>query len=137
MSFPLSQASKTHLETCDPRLQQVVHELLKVMDVSVITGFRDKAAQDKAVRDGLSKLPWPKGKHNKNPSLAVDLAPYLHGKLKGIQWGEITQFAFMAGTVMEIGRRLKIPLRWGGDWNRNQEINDETFRDWGHFEIDE
>ncbi len=26
-------------------------------------------------------------------------------------------------------------IRWGGDWNMNTMIKDESFRDTGHFEL--
>lgn len=130
-----SRESLTQLATCDKRLQQVLSEVIKVFDFSVIEGHRDQKAQDRAYAKGLSKLRWPNGNHNSLPSMAVDIAPY------PIDWSEKEKahlrFAYLAGFVMSEAERLGIKLRWGGDWNRNQDPRDETFLDLPHFEIDE
>jgi len=64
-------------------------------------------------------LIFPNSKHNKYPSLAVDLAPY------PINWNNKAQFIYFAGYVMRTAEILKLQgkikhsLLWGGDWNRN------------------
>jgi len=70
-----SKKSRERLETCDPRLVRVMELAIQRIDFSVREGYRSKAAQDAAVRDGFSKTPWPKSKHNRYPSHAVDIYP--------------------------------------------------------------
>lgn len=129
-----SAASRKQLATLHPDLQKVLNEAIRYIDFSVVEGHRGKAAQDAAYAKGLSKLPWPRGQHNANPSRAVDLAPY------PIDWSDqpkaVERFVYLAGFVMCTARRLGIPLRWGGDWTRNDDMRDEgAFRDRPHFEL--
>lgn len=127
-------ASQAQLATLDPRLQQVLNEAIKHIDFSVVEGHRGQEAQDKAFNTGRSKLPWPQGNHNKDPSTAADCAPW------PIDWSDkpdsIRRFCYLAGFIMMTGRQMGIPLRWGADWNKNDDLRDEgSFRDWPHFEL--
>ena len=122
------QRSLTNLHTAHPDLQKVCNEAIKLYDFSVICGHRDKAKQDKAVRNGKSKTPFPKSKHNSLPSLAVDLAPY------PIDWNDTSRFYFLAGVMMGCAEKVGVKLRWGGDWNGDGDFK-ERFRDLPHFEL--
>jgi peptidoglycan L-alanyl-D-glutamate endopeptidase CwlK len=130
-----SQASKSQLVTCDPRLQQVLNSAIADFDFVVVEGHRGEAAQNLAFARGASQLPWPKGNHNALPSRAADLAPY------PIDWSEgekpHLRFAFMMGVILAHARRLGIKVRFGMDWNRNYDMRDESFLDYGHVELDE
>ena len=68
--------SRTRLATCDKNLQKLFNEVVKHFDCSVLVGFRGKDEQNSAYKNGYSKVKWPNGKHNSNPSFAVDVAPY-------------------------------------------------------------
>ena len=37
--------------------------------------------------------------------------------------------------VLATGRSMGINIRWGGDWNSDFRINDQTFDDLCHFEL--
>ena len=130
-----SAASLKQRATLHPRLQLVFDEAIKYYDFAIIEGFRGKTLQNKAFATGKSKLPWPLGSHNKTPSKAADLAPF------PIDWSDRSQalvrFGILAGVIKTCAERLKVRIRWGGDWNRNWDPRDETFLDWGHFELDE
>jgi hypothetical protein len=39
-----------------------------------------------------------------------------------------------AGKLLDAGVMTKA-IRWGGDWNQNTLVNDETFLDLVHFEV--
>ncbi|HXG72575.1 MAG TPA: hypothetical protein VNJ04_18380, partial [Gemmatimonadaceae bacterium] len=60
----------------------MLREAIRYFDFVVVEGHRGKEAQNKAFAKGLSKLPWPKGNHNTNPSTAADCAPF------PIDWSE-------------------------------------------------
>jgi hypothetical protein len=116
-------------------LQQVLTAAIADFDFVVVEGHRGKEAQNAAYAKGNSQLPWPKGNHNALPSRAADLAPY------PVDWGEgekpHLRFAFMMGVIHAHARRLGIKVRFGMDWNRNLDMRDEHFLDYGHVELDE
>lgn len=124
-----SNRSKEALVTCDRRLQELLNEAIKHIDFSVLEGHRGREAQDKAFREGFSKVRYPHGKHNSLPSRAVDIAPY------PIAWGDTERFVLFAGFIQGIASQLGIRIRWGGDWDRDTQVKDERFRDLGHFEL--
>jgi peptidoglycan L-alanyl-D-glutamate endopeptidase CwlK len=127
--------SKKQLATCDSDLQVVMNEAIKYINFSVIEGHRGQAAQEAAFAAGDTELHWPNGKHNKSPSLAVDIAPF------PIDWSDSQRFVYFAGIIMGIAFKLKEEakithtLKWGGDWNNDTQVKDESFRDLGHFEL--
>lgn len=122
-------ASKSRLAECDPRLQEICHEVIKFYDFTVLCGHRGEEEQNKLFKDGQSKLKFPNSKHNKNPSLAVDIAPW------PIDWNDHRRFHLLSGMMFSVANAKGITLRWGGDWNRNWDLNDQSFYDLPHFEI--
>ncbi len=127
--------SKRQLDTCHPDLQVVMYEAIKYIDFSVLEGHRGQAAQEAAFAAGNSKLHWPNGKHNKSPSSAVDIAPY------PLNWNDTQRFVYFAGFIMGIAKmifaqgKITHTIRWGGDWDSDTQVKDESFRDLGHFEL--
>ena len=124
-----SDQSLSRLKSCHPLLQQVFNEVVKKVDCSIIEGYRDQATQNKYFKEGSSKVQYPDGKHNKIPSLAVDVAPY------PIDWKDTSRFYYFAGYVKGIAHNLKIPIRWGGDWDQDNDFKDQKFNDLVHFEL--
>ena len=123
--------SKNNLKTCDKRLQDVFNKVIKYVDCSVLEGHRSAERQDKLFKEGKTKVKYPNGRHNANPSRAVDVVPY------PIDWADRERFHLFAGFVLGIARSMGIKLRWGGDWNMNFEVDDNNFDDFPHFEIRE
>ena len=121
--------SKKNLATCDKKLQKVFNEVIKHIDCSVLEGHRGEELQNKYFNEGKSKVKFPKGKHNANPSNAVDVVPW------PIDWDDTDRMYYFAGFVKGIAAMLDIPLRWGGDWNDNTEVKDTGFKDLPHFEL--
>lgn len=127
--------SKIHYDTLDKRLQRVLDRvLIEVADISITCGHRGQKAQNEAYygRPQRSKLPWPKGKHNRLPSTAVDIQPYPmpreHQKL-------VMALSYIAGRLVQIGFEEGLTIRWGGDWDRDGSVLDQNFDDLFHFEI--
>ncbi len=121
--------SLENLKECHPKLQLLMTEVLKVMDVSIIEGHRPKAEQDKAFHAGKSKLKWPNSKHNKKPSLAVDVVPY------PVDWKDTARFYYMCGVIKACAFNLGINIRLGADWDGDNEFKDQTFHDLPHVEL--
>jgi len=127
--YKFGKVSKKNLSEAHPLLQEIFNEVIKVIDCSVIEGHRPKEEQNKAYEKGYSKLRWPKSKHNKTPSLAVDVVPY------PIDWNDWDRFYFLAGIVKGIAHSKGINIRWGGDWDTDNDFSDQTFHDLPHFEL--
>ena len=121
--------SKLRLLTCDYRLQDVFKEVIKKVDCSVLEGYRNEERQNKLFKEGKTKVTYPKGRHNAKPSRAVDVVPY------PVDWKDRERFHLFAGFVLGVAHRMDITLRWGGDWNRNFEVDDNKFDDFPHFEL--
>ena len=125
------------LQMCHPDLQTLFLEVIKTFDCTITCGHRGQAEQDAAYAAGNSKLKYPNGKHNKTPSLAIDAYPY------PVDLKDTKRFYYFAGYVMATAQQLlangqiKSVIRWGGDWDQDTDIKDNTFNDLVHFEIDD
>ena len=128
--------SRGRLDTCHPLLIQLFDRVIKradlKLDLTVVCGHRGQAEQDAAVKAGASKLAWPKSKHNKSPSQAVDVAPFV-GRSASWEWAHYHAVApaikaewaaMQADGLIPPGVRLT----WGGDWAR--------FQDGPHWQLD-
>lgn len=130
-----SQESFTKLSGCHIDLQVIFFEVIKTFDCVIVEGHRGEAEQHTAFESGQSKIDWPDGKHNGQPSMAVDVYPYpvvLENK-KRFYW-----FAgYVLGTAQQLKNAGKIThsLRYGGDWDSDKDIDDQTFNDLVHFEL--
>jgi peptidoglycan L-alanyl-D-glutamate endopeptidase CwlK len=131
-----SQRSLFNLATCEKDLQTLFNEVIKTFDCIVTEGFRNKEAQDKAYASGNSKVKWPNGKHNKNPSMAADVYPY------PINFDDEKLALWFGGYVLGIAQKLKDEgkmthsIRWGGSWNGLGKLNTgNMLNDQGHFEL--
>ena len=123
------KSSRKRLGTCDDNLKLLFNEVVKNFDCSIIVGYRGREDQNKAFREGHSKVKWPNGRHNKQPSSAVDVAPY------PIDWDDRERFIYFAGFVKGVAYRMNISIRWGGDWDGDTELSDNKFDDLVHFEL--
>lgn len=126
--------SQDNLDQCHPDLQLVFNEVVKYYDCSVICGHRGEKEQNDAYYGGRSKLKFPKSKHNSIPSEGVDVVPYFKKK-PHIRWNDKEKFYEFAGFVQGIAAMLSVDIRWGGNWDRDDELHDQSFMDLPHFEI--
>lgn len=138
--YKFSNKSLRQLSSCNYILQMLLNEAIEIIDITVIEGHRGSTRQDELFEQGKTKVRYPHSSHNCSPSDAVDIAPYpvdyaLDSKI-------VARFYFLAGILRGIFERLqkgnKIPkglrLRWGGDWDSDNDFNDQTFDDLSHFE---
>ena len=131
-----SRISKERLSTCDQRLQDLFNEVIKHVDCSISEGHRSKERQNKLYDEKRSTLRYPRGRHNSNPSKAVDATPY------PVDYEDRERQTLFAGFVIGIGRSMGHNIRWGGNWdmyeeNGRWEVEDNNFDDMPHFEIRE
>lgn len=120
-----SKRSRDRLNTTDERLVKLFNEVVKHFDCTILEGLRTEERQEQLVKDGKSKT--MKSKHLIGH--AVDVAPY------PIDWSDRERFTYFAGFVMGIASQQGINLRWGGDWDQDKDLNDNSFDDLPHFEL--
>ena len=123
------KSSKKRLKTCDNRLQKLFNEVIKHVDCSILEGHRDKDRQNKLYEEGKTKVKYPNGRHNRQPSSAVDVTPY------PVDWEDRERQTLFAGFVIGVASQMNINLRWGGDWDQDFQVADNRFDDFPHFEL--
>jgi peptidoglycan L-alanyl-D-glutamate endopeptidase CwlK len=114
--YKLGTRSQAELIGVHPDGVAVVERAITItaQDFSVFDGLRTAAEQAEYVRTGVSKT--LKSKHLKQPDgfgHAVDLVPYINGKLR---W-EMAPILIIAEAVHEAATDLDVPLRWGAIWD--------------------
>ena len=138
--FQFSFKSKQKLETCHIDIQTVLDRAIDIspIDFGISEGYRSiekqqeyyaqgRTAPGKIITyiDGVNK----KGKHNFNPSQAVDIYAFVNGKRN---WSKSNMF-LLAGLILSISEDffekgiISNKLAWGGFWN--------SFKDYPHYEI--
>lgn len=128
--FAYSKASMINLHQCDPNIVKVFDEVIKYIDCTIFTGYRNEETQNEMYRTGKSQLTWPTGKHNSLPSKAIDVIP-----CSPINWKDRERMTLFAGFVLGIAANMGITLRWGGDWDCDFKVKDNSFDDLCHFEL--
>lgn len=125
------------LATCHADLQRLFEAVNQIMPCHPIVGYRSQADQDAAFAAKKSKLKWPHSKHNTVPSKAVDVVPDAVPETDkvDIDWNYVPAFYFFAGIVHAEALRLGIKIRWGGDWDSDLNLKENTFNDLVHFEL--
>ena len=140
--YKYSYKSNSRLITCHKDIQTIFNLAIKYIDISILEGHRPEKKQNKNFYSGKSKVKWPNGKHNSLPSKAIDATPYPVPK----GWGqgsrdELEKFRYMAFYLIGLADALyeegaiSHRLRWGGDWDKDHDILDQTFEDLVHFEL--
>lgn len=120
-----SKQSINRLQSCDERLFKLFSEVVKHFDCTILEGRRTVERQSMLVKQGKSKT--MNSKHL--TGRAVDVAPY------PINWEDRERFTYFAGFVMGIASQQGLKLRWGGDWDKDTDLADNSFDDLPHFEI--
>ena len=121
--------SRERLNTCESNLQKVFNEVIKHVDCSVLEGHRSKDRQNKLYEEEKTKVKYPDGRHNRQPSSAVDVTPY------PVDWKDRERQTLFAGFVIGVASQMGINLRWGGDWDQDFQVVDNRFDDFPHFEL--
>lgn len=121
----LGRQSSERLALAHQALQRLVVEVARcvdagilrplVLDTCVVCTFRNQADQNKALRDGTSKKPWPESGHNKMPALAVDFLPY---PLDWALWErDASPLWLLQGYTRAVAERMGIPLKPAIRWD--------------------
>ena len=125
--------SRERLRGVDTKLVNVLNEVVKYFDITIIEGLRSQERQNELVAQGKSKTKFVKHVLGK----AVDMAPY------PIDWESRDDFHYLGGFVLGVAAKMGVDIRWGGDWNASSKFQgkrttkDNSFDDLVHFELKE
>jgi peptidoglycan L-alanyl-D-glutamate endopeptidase CwlK len=114
-----------------PKLQALLDETIRIMDFTIVCGWRGQRDQDAAYKSGASTKKWPNSKHNKIPSEAADLCPYR----KGLRWEDKEAFYLLSGILKTLAFKMGIKIRVGSDWDMDNDLHDQEFNDLPHVEV--
>lgn len=153
-------SSTRELSTCNPLLRMLFNEVIREYDCSILEGVRTLDTQKMYFETGRSKT--MNSKHLPDSDVrwwsdAVDVVPY------PISWGEtersaileafvrrddaaikknldeykavMARFYHFAGYVKGVANQMNIGIRWGGDWDSDQDFSDQEFHDLPHFQL--
>jgi peptidoglycan L-alanyl-D-glutamate endopeptidase CwlK len=115
MTYALGKGSLTELIGVHPDLQKVVHRAIQItpQDFAVHDGLRTETEQRELVARGASQtMNSMHRKQGDGYGHAVDLVPYINGKLRW-EWDPIYA---IAAAVKQAARELGVAVRWGGCW---------------------
>tara|TARA_R100000049_G_C1858139_1_gene22727 strand:- start:30 stop:380 length:351 start_codon:yes stop_codon:yes gene_type:complete len=112
---------------------RLFQSVIEHVDCTVLEGVRSDERQAELCRQGKSKLDGvtKKSKHQVKAdgySHAVDVAFY------PIDWNDRLRWIHFGGIVIGHAHRLGIKIRWGGDWDGDGDLSDQSFNDYPHFE---
>jgi peptidoglycan L-alanyl-D-glutamate endopeptidase CwlK len=142
-----SQKSTAILGTCHDDLQRLFKEVVTFFDCKPIRGYSAPEVQHNLFKKGrvyrngiwvienpLEVVTYKDGfenlsEHNYFPSYAIDILPY------PLDWRDEIRICYFAGRVMQKAEEMGIPLTWGGDWDNDTEVKDQTFMDLVHFQL--
>jgi len=160
MAHVFGDRSERNLITCHPDLQEIMRQALRIspIDFSIIFGHRPMEEQFDLYKQGRSYKngKWVitdktkvvtnidgyriQGKHNLDPSEAVDIMIYTPSH-DDLAW-DPEHLSHVAGVVIAVADRLlqegRIAhrIRWGGNWDGDGIIlRDQRLMDRPHFEI--
>lgn len=142
--FRLGEKSLANLSGVHDDLADVVRLAITFtsQDFSIFEGLRTPERQEALFKAGASKLDGVTKISRHQTGHAIDLVPYVAGKLR---W-EWPLFFPIADAVRRAAHQLRIPIRWGGTWTEitdarydgmtaDQIYNSNPSWDGAHFEL--
>jgi peptidoglycan L-alanyl-D-glutamate endopeptidase CwlK len=121
------------LTNVHPKLIALLAEVAAYVDIQIIEGERSLAAEQANIDKGASKLTDPKNCLHVVQAdgfvHAVDYARY------PVDWKDTNGFYFLGGFVCGMAKARGIHVRFGGDWNGDLNIHDQSFNDLDHIEL--
>jgi len=155
----LGKKSKTQYDTLHPDLQMIASWGLKycAVDFGINEGHRPISKQFEYFKKGRKlvgnkwvlvnpKAKWTnidgintKGMHNYEPSLAFDFKAFVPGKPQ-LTWDAV-HLTYIGASLIMIAEYLysegmiQHKLRWGGNWDKDGDLADNTLYDRPHVEL--
>ena len=124
-----SKRSEDKLYSCQGGLIDLFEVVVREFDCTILCGYRGEVEQQALFEQDYSQVQYPDSKHNFDPSMAVDAAPW------PIDWNDIGRFYYFAGHVKAFAYSMGLDLVYGGDWNDDTQVKDNKFNDLVHFQL--
>lgn len=145
--YKFGEKSEEKLLTCHDDLIKIMRLAIKRsrVDFGISEGHRSIERQNELFKKGKSKVDGinEKGKHNYNPSLAVDIYAYhpIYEIRKQLAYDRVT-LSYIAGVIESCAFELFEEdlidhlVRHGANWDMDGIIAlDQSFDDFPHFEL--
>ena len=140
MGYRLSSRSLSRLDGVHPKLIEIVKRAIQItkQDFVVLEGVRTPERQRELYAQGRSKpgrkVTWTlKSNHFVNPITgfghAVDICPY------PIDWNDTSKFDAIAVAMMKAAKELGVVIRWGANWEMDEDIREKGEFDSPHWEL--
>lgn len=131
------KVSRGNLAEAHPELQRLLNEVIKHYDCSVICGSRTLAQQRMLVAKGASRTLNSRHipREGEDFCRAVDVITWRATDNPHVSWNDHKSHRFFGGFVKGIASQMGITIRWGGDWDSDNDFRDQSFNDLVHFEI--
>lgn len=124
------QGGEEKLRTLHPNLSRLVRAVAETWDVIILETSRTPDRQAELVADGKSKTMQSKHLVQADGyAHAVDLAPM------PVDWNRLPRWYYFGGFCLAIAGTMGMDVIWGGDWNNNTEVTDQSFNDLDHLEL--
>lgn len=145
--YKFGERSNKNLDTCHPDLQLIARTVISrsKVDFGISEGHRSVERQYQLFLEGKSKIDGKtkKGKHNYDPSLAIDIYIYHPDvDLRRKMAYSTIHLAYIAGLFDSVAvellskGRISHWIRWGANWDGDGVIDfDQSFDDYPHFEL--
>lgn len=130
--------SRAILATVNPVVRELFEEVVKGFDCKPTCGLRSEREQKDLYAIGrtthigqptVTKLDGVVKKSRHQSGDAIDICPY------PINWKDINRFYFFAGYVKRVAEEMDIDVIWGGDWDGDTQVSDQSFNDLPHWEL--
>ncbi len=129
MNAHFSAASQQRLALAHPELQRLMNLARDQIAFEVDDSQRGRAAQEKAFAEHKSKAHFGQSAHNWSPAIAVDIHPV------PLDWNNTASFIALSKVILPLAKQLSIPIRWGGDWDGDGNMANQTLHDLPHYEL--
>ena len=133
--FKLSQRSLKRLEGVEPDLVNIVCLAIERTPVDFgvawMGGLRTPEEQNQLYKDKVSTKDGYLRLSKHQFGEAVDLQAFVGGKAIVSEKMQCV----IAGVMFSCAAELGETIRWGGDWDSDGNLGDQTFNDLYHFEI--
>ncbi len=140
--FEFSEVSKQRLSECHPALQEIMNLIIKYVNIGITCGKRTLEQQKALVAAGKSQtmnsrhIPKSeKGTGDEQFSRAVDIVWYNNYTNKYSWHPDI--YRVIGPAIVALAKARGYNIRWGGDWDQDQDYDDQNFMDLVHFEIND